>query len=112
MYEAMQDGNVLGLHVTPTNEIIIASEGDEAVAFVTFEEYEDIGEFWIVFGYCLPEYRRKGYYRDCISALREMAQERGYSKINTAVRPDNLAAKASIEERGGKLQYLGYTFPV
>jgi RimJ/RimL family protein N-acetyltransferase len=111
MYEAMLDGHILGLHVTPTNEVITASDNGQAVAFVTFEEYEENGEFWIVFGYCLPDYRRKGYYRDCIEKLREVAKERGYHRIHTAVHCTNEPARASIEARGGKLQYLGYVFP-
>lgn len=112
MYETMQEGHLFSIHVTPDVEVIAAYHGEEVVAFVTFEEYEDIGEFWIVFGYCLPEFRRQGYYRSCIAKLREIATERGYVRIHTAVHPNNTGARLSIEARGGTLQYHGYVFPV
>lgn len=112
MYETSKAGHLLGLHVAPDNEVIIAYADDLAIALLVFTEYEELSEIWVHFGYCKPEYRRKGYYRDCISKLREIADERGYSRIHTAVHPDNIAAKASIEARGGELQYFGYVFPV
>jgi GNAT superfamily N-acetyltransferase len=112
MAAAVEAGNIFSLHVTPADEIVVALVDDVPVAFVAFAEYEEDGEIWIAFGYCLPEYRRKGHYRACIARLREVAQQRGYSRIHTAVHHDNMAAKASIEERGGQLQYLGYVFPV
>jgi RimJ/RimL family protein N-acetyltransferase len=112
MYEAMNSGHIFSIHVTPEVEVITASQDGEPVAFIAFEEYIDITEFWLVFGYCVPEWRRRGPYQDCLKALREIANERGYTIIYTAAHPDNVAARASIEARGGALKYLTFTFPV
>lgn len=112
MYETVKSGHLLGLHVAPENEVLIAYEGDEAVALLVFSIYEDISEFWIHFGYCRPAYRRQGHYRACVSKLKEIARDRGFAKIHTAAHPDNTAARASIEARGGEIQYIGYVFPV
>jgi GNAT superfamily N-acetyltransferase len=111
MAEAARAGNLLGLHVSPSNEVITAYAEGEPVAVLVFVEYECTGELWVHFGYCLPEFRRQGYYRACIERLRILARKRGFSRINTAAAPNNAAAIASIQARGGQLQYLGFTFP-
>jgi GNAT superfamily N-acetyltransferase len=108
--EAANAGHLHGLAADRTDNIVIAWDADVAVAFVTFEEFKN-GELWIGFGYCLPEYRRRGYYKACIERLREVARERGYRQIHTGVHPDNTSAKQSIEARGGRLHYLWYVFP-
>src|SRR5690348_6934427 len=110
--EAANAGHIHGLHVNRDDEIIVGREDGAPVAFVTFQEYDQVGEFWVGFGYCTPEFRRKGHYRGCIAKLREVAKSRGYEEIHTAVHPVNDAARQSIEARGGKLHYLSYVFPV
>jgi len=112
MAETAKAGHLLGIHVSPGNECIIAFHEDEAVAVLVIDEYDDLGELWIHFGYCKPQYRRGGYYRKCIEILKEKARERGYSRIHTAAAPDNGSAITSIRARGGTLQYMGFTFPV
>lgn len=111
MAETAAKGHLHGLHVTPDCEIIIVSEDGVPVSFVVFEEYDDM-ELWIILGYCLPEYRRQGHYRKCITELRAVARDRGYSRIHTAADPTNHVAQKSIEARGGTVLYVTYTFPV
>lgn len=112
MYETMTAGHLLGFHVGPDHEVVIASDDAMAVALIVFVEYHEIGEFWVHFGYCKAEYRRKGYYKACIDKLKKIAKERGYRRINTAAHPENRPAIESIKARGGELQYVGYIFPV
>lgn len=113
MHEAFEAGHLLGFNISPEMEIIAGFDDDKkVVAFIVFDECVDYGEFWLTFGYCVPEWRRKGPYRDCIKELRRIADERGYTRIHTAVQQDNLAARSSIQQRGGTLQYLSYVFPV
>lgn len=113
MHEAMEAGHLLGFNVSPDMEIIACSDDKgTVVAFIIFDECMEYSEFWLTFGYCLPEWRRKGPYQDCLKELRRLADTRGYIKIHTAVHPENVPARSSIEKRGGSLQYLSYTFPV
>lgn len=112
MSETARAGHLLGIHVSPGNECIVSFHEGTPVALVVLDEYPELGELWIHFGYCREEFRRKGYYRRCIELAKYKAKELGYSRIHTAVAPTNTAAIASIQGRGGSLQYLGYTFPV
>ncbi len=111
MQETAAAGYLLGLHVTPDNEVIAAYDDGLPVALIAFGECEDMAEVWIHFGYCKPEYRRKGHYRACVEMLKTIAKERGYSRVHTAAHPENKNAIESIKARGGKLQYIGFVFP-
>ncbi len=65
------------------------------------------GEFWLGMLQVKPAYQRKGIGKYILSAIQEIAKEKGYTKIGIHTTEDNIAARALYESAGYAVTEIG-----
>lgn len=99
--------------VGPGDEVIYAIGNDgDIVGVLTFKAGERPGVARITLAYVEPSSRKRGVFKDLVTELRRLCKERGLTRIDGLVAPQNNLAQYAVKELGGYPQAVVFSVPV
>jgi GNAT superfamily N-acetyltransferase len=115
--ELVQDGHTPDQDaispVGPGDEVLyaIGKDGD-IVGVLTFKVGERPGVARITLAYVEPSSRKRGVFKDLVAELRRLCKERGLTRIDGVIAPQNDLAQYAVKELGGYPQSVVFSVPV
>ena len=99
--------------VGPGDEVLYAVSNDgDIVGVLTFKVGERPLSARITLAYVEPSSRRRGVFKDLVAELRRLCKERGFTRIDGLVAPQNDLAQYAVKELGGYPQAVVVSVPV